>query len=232
MDLDFSHDFVRKNLMGPNCLTITEELVDTMELPPGARILDLGCGMGLSSLFLAARYPDATIYAVDLWITATENFRRFNDLGFNTIIPIHSDALELPFAEDYFDALVSTDSYNFFGCEEGVIDIVAAFVKPGGSIRIAVPGLKEEIGDDMPAQLTASWTRENMDALHSVSWWESLFGLSKSIGIDSSEEMACFDSAWADWLESDNEYAVNDRKAMAAGAGELMNLIAFRGTKL
>ena len=36
-----------------------------------------------------------------------------------------------------------------------------------------------------------------------------------------------FDECWNDWLACDNEYAVDDRKAMNAGAGKYMNFIAM-----
>jgi hypothetical protein len=39
--------------------------------------------------------------------------------------------------------------------------------------------------------------------------------------------MESFDECWNDWLVCDNEYAVNDRKAMNAGAGKYMNFIAM-----
>ena len=40
-------------------------------------------------------------------------------------------------------------------------------------------------------------------------------------------EMESHDEVWADWLKQENEYAVGDRKAMAAGAGRYLNFIAI-----
>ncbi len=48
------------NLMGPHVLWLAEYLSEALELKPGMRVLDLGCGKGVSSIFLAKenrRYP-------------------------------------------------------------------------------------------------------------------------------------------------------------------------------
>ena len=38
-------------------------------------------------------------------------------------------------------------------------------------------------------------------------------------------EMESNEEVWADWLKQENEYAVNDRKAMLAGGGKYLNFI-------
>ena len=45
-------EWVFENQMGPNVLWLTESLAHSMELKPGMRVLDLGCGRALSSIFL------------------------------------------------------------------------------------------------------------------------------------------------------------------------------------
>ena len=42
--------------MGPNPLWLLEELCEHMNLTPGMKILDMGCGKGLTSVFLAKEY--------------------------------------------------------------------------------------------------------------------------------------------------------------------------------
>jgi len=82
-------DFIKKNMMGPNSMKTLEELLQGVPLKSGMRVLDLGCGNGLTSIFLAKEYG-VQVFAVDLWISATENYKRFKQMGLeNEIIPIH-----------------------------------------------------------------------------------------------------------------------------------------------
>src|SRR5512136_10988 len=72
--------FVENNRMpGPNALRLIEVLCENMDLRPGMKILDMGCGMGLTSIFLAKEY-DVTVFANDLWVSATANYERFVEM--------------------------------------------------------------------------------------------------------------------------------------------------------
>ena len=44
----FDRDFLLSTMMGPNCVRFAEELTANIPLSPPMRVLDLGCGMGLS----------------------------------------------------------------------------------------------------------------------------------------------------------------------------------------
>lgn len=97
----YDKQFLLENMMGPNALKILEELTEGIKLTSDMKILDLGCGKGLTSIFLAKEFG-VQVYATDLWITAAENFERFKKLGLeDRIIPIHANALDLPYAENY-----------------------------------------------------------------------------------------------------------------------------------
>ena len=72
-------------------------------------------------IFLANETTADTIWALDLWVSATDNWNRIRENKLeNRIIPIYGDALAMPFAHEYFDAVVSVDTYHYFGCEENV----------------------------------------------------------------------------------------------------------------
>ena len=109
--------FTKECLMGPNSFRLLDELI--RRAPEDAcydRVLDLGCGMALTSVFMANETPARSVYAFDLWVSATENYRRILDMGLeDRIIPIHGDAMDMPFAHDFFDTIISVDSYHYFG---------------------------------------------------------------------------------------------------------------------
>ena len=105
-------------MMGPNALWLTESLAERMSLTAGMRVLDMGCGKGLSSVFLAKEYG-LQVWATDLWIDAGENYRRFCEAGVeDSVFPIHAEAHALPFADGFFDAMVSVDAYHYFGTDD------------------------------------------------------------------------------------------------------------------
>jgi cyclopropane fatty-acyl-phospholipid synthase-like methyltransferase len=226
----YDKKFVDENLMGPNSMKMLEELLQSVKLEKGMRVLDLGCGKGLTSVFLAKEFG-VQVFATDLWIGATENYQLIKSLNLeNQIIPIHADAGDLPYANEYFDAIISIDSYYYFGTEPEYMDKLAPLVKKGGTIALAFPGVKQELNGVLPDEMMLSWAEakdEVLKTFHSIPWWKELLSQSKEISIDSIQEMQCHDEAWKDWLSCEHEYAINDRLSMEAGAGKYMNLIAI-----
>src|SRR5690348_288069 len=89
--------------MGPNVLWLTEALTSQMDLRPGLRVLDLGCGRALSSTFLAREFG-VQVWAADWWIAPEENAARLRAANVaDRVFPLRVEAHALPFAEDYFD---------------------------------------------------------------------------------------------------------------------------------
>ena len=83
---------------GANPLWMTEWLTEALDLRPGMRVLDLGCGRALSSVFLRREFG-VQVWATDLWFSAAENIRRVQDAGVaDGVFPIRADARSLPFA--------------------------------------------------------------------------------------------------------------------------------------
>src|SRR5262245_46193825 len=72
-----------------NPLWLTEWLTEALDLQPGMRVLDLGCGRALSSIFLHREFG-VQVWATDLWFSPTENLQRIRDAGAeNGVFPIH-----------------------------------------------------------------------------------------------------------------------------------------------
>ena len=76
---------------------------------------------------------DVQVWATDLWFSASENLQRIRDAGAeNGVFLIHADARSPPFATDFFDAIVSIDSFVYYGTDDLYLNYLARFVKPGG----------------------------------------------------------------------------------------------------
>ena len=220
---------LQAKIMGPNPVKLEEELLLNHRIPDGAVVCDLGSGQGLTSVFLAKEYG-FTVYAADLWSDPEENRKFFDAMGLDReqIVPVKADATALPFEKEFFDAVVSTDSYNYFGRDGRYLDEkLLPFVKSGGDIYIAVPGMKKDCHDALPPELLLSWTPEQLDYLHDVDYWREIVGKCQGAEVLSVQEMESNDEVWADWLKQENEYAVSDRKSMEAGGGKYLNFIAI-----
>ena len=226
----YDKDFLKENMMGPNSMMILEELLNEVPLKAGMRVLDLGCGNGLTSVFLANEYG-VQVFALDLWISATDNYRRFLKNGVDDlIIPIHADAQDMPFAEEFFDAVVSVDAYHYVGNNDTFCpEKVRPLLKKDGIAAIAVPGMKYEVHENIPEEMKPYWEEEALAMWHSIEWWRPKF----EKGLDNLRiwEMSCFSQAWKDWLGTDNPYAAEDRKMLRADGGRYMNLIGIIGKR-
>lgn len=220
---------LQEKIMGPNPVKLEEELLRDHRILDGAVVCDLGSGQGLTSVFLAKEYG-FTVYAADLWSDPEENRRFFDQMGLSReqIIPVKADAADLPFETAFFDAVVSTDSYNYFGRDERYLDEkLLPFVKPGGYLYIAIPGMKKDCHDNLPQELLLSWTPEQLDYLHDVDYWTKIVRQCSGADVISVKEMESNEEVWADWLKQENEYAVGDRKAMEAGGGKYLNFVSI-----
>lgn len=220
---------LQEKIMGPNPVKLTEELLLHHMIPDGSIVCDLGSGQGLTSVFLAKEYG-FTVYATDLWSDPEQNRAFFSSMGLSgdQIIPIKADATELPFEKDFFDAVVSVDSYNYFGRDSRYLDDkLLPFVKSGGYIYIAIPGMKKDCHDRLPPQLLLSWTPEQLDYMHDVTYWTDMVNACHDAEVISVRQMESNEEVWEDWLRQDNEYAVGDRKAMQAGGGRYLNFISI-----
>lgn len=224
MNLEFLHE----NMMGPNAWLIAEELTANLPLRKGMKVLDLGCGRGLTSVFLAEKFG-VEVFALDLWTSATENYNRFQQAGVSHLtIPLQLDALQLPFTEDFFDAVISIDSYHYFGNNDTYFTrVLRSVLKKDAIVAIAFPGMKYELHQNIPEEMKTLWDDEALEMWHSIEWWKPKFEpYLKDFQIG---EMECFDQAWQDWLSCDNPYAVEDRVMIATDNGRYMNLIKLSG---
>ena len=225
---------IKENIMGPNPAKLLEELLERFPLEPGQTIMDLGCGQGVTSIMLAKEYHQR-VFAVDLWISASENWQRFLAQGLTNqqIVPIHEDARELPFAENFFDAVVSIDSYHYFGLDKTYLGKhLLPLVKPGGWLLFVVPGFHHDVHANIPKEMLLSWSPEDLDTLHDADYWRDVISATEGVDIISIDEMESNEECWQEWLDTENEYAVMDRAAMNAGAGKYMNFVAIALKKM
>jgi SAM-dependent methyltransferase len=104
--------------------------------PPGGRILELGCGAGLSSTLLARRGFKVT--GVDLTRALDDNFLLASDLALNLV---QADVTLLPFASESFDIVCSFDVLEHVPAITNCLEESLRVLRPGGRLIIVGPNL-------------------------------------------------------------------------------------------
>ncbi|HET9794649.1 MAG TPA: class I SAM-dependent methyltransferase [Thermoanaerobaculia bacterium] len=169
-----SDERIRRLSDGQNPIVQAASLADAMPLSPGMRILDLGCGRAVSSIWFA-RELGVSVWAVDRDVSPSENLEAIRGAACEALVfPLRADARDLPFAEQYFDAAIAIDSYLYYGTDDRFLPYLAGFVRPGGHLAIADIGFTREIEspDAAPGFLRETFG-EHWSFVHSVEWWKN-----------------------------------------------------------
>jgi SAM-dependent methyltransferase len=194
--------WVLAHAMGSQTLWLAEALCQKMALSPGMRVLDLGCGKAIDAIFLAREYG-VTVWAVDPRISPRENWDRIREAQVERlVIPLQADAHALPFAEGYFDALFTVNSYQFFGTDDTYLGHYVKLVRPGGLVAMIVPGLLQDWGDPPPEHVRPYWVPD-MLAWHTLPWWTRHWertGLVDILAADALEDVGGW-TLWLRWQE-------------------------------
>jgi ubiquinone/menaquinone biosynthesis C-methylase UbiE len=215
---------------GANSLWLTEWLTSALDLRPGMRVLDLGCGRASSSIFLRCEFG-VQVWATDLWFSAGENIQRIRDAGVDDgVFPLHCDAHSLPFAPEFFDAIVCIDCYPYFGTDDLYLNYLAQFLKPGCPIGIAGVGLMQEIGGGVPEHLRPMWGQDFW-SIHSAGWWRRHWERTGILEIDVADNMPEGWQRWLDWQYAVAPDNAAEIQALEADAGRNFGYIRVVGRR-
>jgi SAM-dependent methyltransferase len=163
---------IHDGLAGQGGLFLASDMTKLLSLRRGMRVLDLGCGAGVTSVFLARRFG-VTVYAVDAEIP-NDLMQRAAAAGVEaSVIPVRSDARSLPFSPGFFDAVFSMNAFFYFGTDDLYPSYLLRFLKPGGEIVIGCPCYRDEITHDTPEEFLLEFPA--CLAVHSPQWWHRHF---------------------------------------------------------
>lgn len=193
---EYSEFFESNKMLGPNAMWLIEILCEKMDLKPGMRVLDMGCGTGLTSIFLAKEYG-VTVFANDLWVSPSDNYKRFVEMGVDDkVFPIRAEAHTLPYADNFFDAAISIDAYHYFGTGDKYFpDEYAKLVKKGGQFGIVCPGLTKEFEQGLPEAVKPHW-EPGMYTFHSAQWWRKMWEKTDLVEITHAENVPDGKTLW------------------------------------
>ena len=108
-------------------------------------MLDVGCGIGGTSRYLAKKFPEAQVTGITI---SEEQIARATALASERGIPNAKfelvDALNMKFDDDSFDLVWACESGEHMPDKEKYVQEMARVLKPGGRIAIATWCQREE----------------------------------------------------------------------------------------
>lgn len=121
---------------------VLRRLLDAARLPRGARVLDIGCGTGASSLEAArAVGPEGHVTGADISPLMLARAReRAAQAGLSNTAFISADAQTHPFAPATFDAMISRFGMMFFADPVAGFASIARALKPGAAMTFIAWG--------------------------------------------------------------------------------------------
>lgn len=217
---------------GANPLWLAEWLAEAMDLQPGMKVLDLGCGRALSSIFFHREFG-VQVWAADLWFSPAENAQRVRDAGAAAgVFPLRADARALPFAEEFFDAIVSIDSFMYYGTDDLYMNYLARFVKPRGQIGVAMSGFMHEMDDPPPDHLAEWLGGEALHCLHSAEWWSRHWRRGRAVEVEVADALSDGWRYWRDWLKLIAPENAREIGAIEADGGRSLGYVRAVGRRL
>lgn len=133
----------------PGYVRLVQTLLDEVHLSRGETILDMGCGSGVVTRWLARHTGGAnSILAVDINRYLLQEARALADKeGMQSVIRFQeANGESLPFADDRFDATVSVTVIEEGDADRMLAEMVRV-TRPGGRVAVMVRG------EDWPTQV-------------------------------------------------------------------------------
>ncbi len=202
---NYSRAEIYEDCMGGGALYLAAKMARTMRLKEGDIVMDLGCGKGATSIFLARNFG-VKVVAVDFWVSATLLSHKLRERGYrDSILPLNLDITkQLPFAEEYFEAIFCMNSLSFYGGSVDFLLHLLKHLKKGGQFCVGMESFNEEFSPELrknppsvynynlppPDDHINVWEGD-FSKMHSPPWWENLFrdsGLLQVLGCTELED--------------------------------------------
>ena len=131
---------------------ITNQTLDVMDLQPGDRVLDLGCGTGWASRRMARVVTEGEVVGLDV---ADEMLRRAEGVstGLHNVRYVWGSAEKIPAPDNHFTKVLSVESFYYYADQGKALDELRRVLAPGGKLFILINLYKDN-------HYSLRWTQE------------------------------------------------------------------------
>ncbi len=123
-------------------ISIAEQTIRKMDLRPGEKVLDLGCGVGWASRIMArlvADGPENTGQVVGVDVSDEMISRaRAHSKDFDNVLYVWGSAQQMPWQENYFDKVLSIESFYYYGDQERALAELFRVMAPKAKLYILI----------------------------------------------------------------------------------------------
>ena len=124
------------------------ERLQSWNLPPDARICDLGGGTGNYILAMHQNFPSARYHHVDVDDRMIEFARRkYSEAKVENVEILTSNVHSVDFASEFFDVVVCVNALYAFTSQEAILSRVHSWLKPTGKLFLIDFGRKQNTLD-------------------------------------------------------------------------------------
>ncbi len=123
-------------------LNITEKTLRFMDLRPGERVLDLGCGSGWATRLLARLVGEGPqgfgqVIGVDISDEMIRHARAASK-DFENVMFVLGSAAQIPWEENFFDKVLSVESFYYYPDQDRALAELFRVMAPHGRLFILI----------------------------------------------------------------------------------------------
>ena len=190
------HLSIHRGLWGPDTRTNAEgldranrTLVQGCRLGPDRHVLDAGCGVGGTAIFLAEAHGVRVTGLTNCGPQVAAATRKAHERGVGHLVEFrHGDFMDLPFPDAGFDAVLNHESFCYAVDKPAYLRGVYRVLKPGGRWQVLEAEMLKEKGPRSERQAALVAAVERNWRLPSMESWPDVFAMVEEAGFTAIEE--------------------------------------------
>lgn len=140
---------VAKSGIRPGGLALTQRLMEVASLPSGSRILDVGCGSGVTLEYLRQKHPDFQAFGIDKsskLLSLAKTVHYVDDI-------VNADVGFLPLRDSSFDGVISECCLSVISYSKVFLEELFRVLRPDGKLLLTDVYLRNDSGAENHVEL-------------------------------------------------------------------------------